>query len=324
MLKFDLKCPTHITFARIAVFILYLTSGELGLLVALPGTNVTPIWPPSGFALAATLVCGYGVWPGIFLGSLLLNLNAVHALDVQFYPIGVLVVSAITALGASLQAAVGAWLIKYFIHAAHPFTNTVDVIKFCFLALLSCFINSNIGTSSLALSGLIPWSFYLTVWWTWWFGDAAGILIITPLMLVWRHLPRAHLSTEQILEFIGLVFSISAITYLNVFYEHLTFLFIPCLFWAGIRFRLHGATAINFLISIIVIFLTIRGTGPFASESLAHSLTLLVVFITVITVTILSLTAEFFREPKLVDNRWEGNSLHPFKNFFKRWFSRYK
>lgn len=326
MAKFDLKCPTsHTTFACIAIALLYFFSGQLGMLVAIPGTYATAFWPPSGFALAATLVCGYGVCPGIFLGALSLDLFTVHAIDLQLYPLSAFTVSTITSLGACLQAATGAWLVKKFIHASHPFTRAVDVIKFCFLAIGSCLINATIGASCLAFSGLISWGFFSTVWLTWWIGDAVGILIITPLMIIWRHTPRLDLSLGQVVEVIALLASLALITYLNLFQHQLMFLFIPCLVWAALGFHLHGATAMNLLISIILVVFTVNGLGPFASLSTDRSLILLALFIVVVTIFVLSLTVEFSKPLRLVEYRWGGPSTtHLFRNFFKRWFSRHK
>ncbi|MBI3332968.1 MAG: MASE1 domain-containing protein [Candidatus Omnitrophica bacterium] len=53
-----------------AVGAAYIVTGRLGFFLAIPPGNVTAVWPPSGLALAAVLVMGPGVWPGIWLGCL--------------------------------------------------------------------------------------------------------------------------------------------------------------------------------------------------------------------------------------------------------------
>src|SRR5207245_6994480 len=52
----------------------YWVTGRLSLLLAIPPGYATAIWPASGIALAGVLLCGYGVWPGIVLGSFLVNI----------------------------------------------------------------------------------------------------------------------------------------------------------------------------------------------------------------------------------------------------------
>src|SRR5439155_724425 len=60
--------------AEIAVVaLLYYVTGSLGRLAAPPPGIATVVWPPSGIALAALLVLGTRVWPGIWLGAFLAN-----------------------------------------------------------------------------------------------------------------------------------------------------------------------------------------------------------------------------------------------------------
>ena len=56
------------------VGVLYYGAARLGLLLQLPGTNASPVWPPSGIGLAAVLVLGWRVTPGILIAAFLANL----------------------------------------------------------------------------------------------------------------------------------------------------------------------------------------------------------------------------------------------------------
>ncbi len=51
----------------------YFGVAKLGLALAFQNSSVTAIWPPSGLALAAVLLWGPRIWPGIALGALLAN-----------------------------------------------------------------------------------------------------------------------------------------------------------------------------------------------------------------------------------------------------------
>src|SRR5947207_15983028 len=62
-------------FAEVAgVALAYYAAARLGLVLQLPGTNASPVWPPSGIGLAAVLAFGGRVWPGIYLGAFFANL----------------------------------------------------------------------------------------------------------------------------------------------------------------------------------------------------------------------------------------------------------
>src|SRR5438445_13814360 len=52
---------------------LYFMAARLGLSLASVHTNVSPVWPPTGIAIAAVLLLGYRIWPGILLGAFLAN-----------------------------------------------------------------------------------------------------------------------------------------------------------------------------------------------------------------------------------------------------------
>ena len=53
--------------------LVYFAAAKLGLSLAAVHSNVTPVWPPTGIAIAALLIFGRRVWPGVFLGALATN-----------------------------------------------------------------------------------------------------------------------------------------------------------------------------------------------------------------------------------------------------------
>ncbi|MFP2911404.1 MASE1 domain-containing protein, partial [Pyxidicoccus sp. 3LFB2] len=53
----------------LALAVVYFAAGRLGLSLATVGGNVSPVWPPTGVALAALVVCGPSRWPGVLLGA---------------------------------------------------------------------------------------------------------------------------------------------------------------------------------------------------------------------------------------------------------------
>ena len=47
----------------------YFGLAEVDLVLPSINPTATPLWPPSGFALALLLLRGYRIWPAILLGS---------------------------------------------------------------------------------------------------------------------------------------------------------------------------------------------------------------------------------------------------------------
>ncbi|MFI3136057.1 MAG: MASE1 domain-containing protein, partial [Methylococcaceae bacterium] len=172
----------HITGLALA----YLVTGKLGTFLAIPPGYATAIWPPSGIALAAILIYGYRVWPGIVLGSFLVNLStSLVAGSASQMLVSVGITLAIGS-GASLQAIVGAYLARRFAGFPNALAGEREVfLLFFFGGLLSTLINSTLAVSTLVVAARMPAENALINWVTWWLGDALGIFIFTPLALVW-------------------------------------------------------------------------------------------------------------------------------------------
>lgn len=254
----------------------YYIAGRIGQLMALPPGYVTPVWPSSGIALTAAFLLGNQGLAGIFLGSFLNNFLLFPDI-LQNYLKAVFISSGI-GFGATLQAYVGAFLLQKFTNSK-PFETAGNAFKFIVISIISCLINSIIGTFSLSMGQSVKW---LETWWTWWIGDSAGILIFTPFILSWILYPlRKPYRIGEALLILALVFIILVIIF-QIPYS-LTYLLIPIVVWAGFRFYLKGVTTVIFLIFSLTIWQTIQEKGPFFSEaSLNISLILLVLFFAVL------------------------------------------
>lgn len=296
---------SHLVFANLFLLFLYIFAGELGLYATVPGTNVSPLWAPAGVALAGVLVCGYRMTPAIFLGSFWINFNSLPALYQEFGLMQIAFVSCIIGIGAALQAAFGAFLIQYFIRLPGIFATARTVFAFLLFSAVSCLVSSNIAVITLALNKFIDWSDYAYVWWTWWAGDTAGIFVVTPFILVWRHPPRTKFTLKTLTE-IGLIgLAIAAVTWLDLMTPiTLIYLFIPILVWATIRFHFYGATLTHLLVIIIIVLEAIHDSGLFTEKPLNETLLYLALYITFISGMILMLAAELDRKNSSI-NRWK-------------------
>ena len=60
-------------FEALVVIAVYFAAARLGLSLAFLNANVSPIWPPTGVAIAAVLILGFRIWPAILIAAFLAN-----------------------------------------------------------------------------------------------------------------------------------------------------------------------------------------------------------------------------------------------------------
>ncbi|HEU4419262.1 MAG TPA: MASE1 domain-containing protein, partial [Planctomycetota bacterium] len=159
----------------------YSAAGKLGLsYYALQNVSVSPVWPPTGIALAALLVLGLRVWPAIFVGAFLVN----------FTTTGHLSSSVAIAVGNTVEGVVGALLVHRFAGGRRAFERPQDVFKYVLLAgLAATLVSPTIGVTSLRLAGRMQWPEYGGNWLTWWLGDVGGALLLAPPLVLWSSRP---------------------------------------------------------------------------------------------------------------------------------------
>jgi signal transduction histidine kinase len=165
----------------------YYLTGRLGLLLAIPPGYASAVWPPSGVALAGVLLGGWRVAPGLWLGSFLLNVGTGYSPGT---PLLSYLVPAVIALGATLQAVFGAWLIRRRGLPDNVLTAGSGVIALLVLGgPVACLLNPSVAVGTLWLVGRLPDAAVPFNWWTWWVGDSIGVLLFAPLVLVWSVRP---------------------------------------------------------------------------------------------------------------------------------------
>ena len=169
----------------------YYVSGRLGLLLAIPPGYATAVWPASGIALVATLLFGYRVLPGVLLGSFCINAGVTLDTTRTTAILNSLSLAFGVGIGAAIQAAVGAHLIRRFVGFPTPLDLRGDVVRFLGLAgPISCLVNATLGVTTLWMGGAVQREEYLANWFTWWVGDTFGVVIFTPLLFIWLAEPR--------------------------------------------------------------------------------------------------------------------------------------
>ncbi|OAI06139.1 hypothetical protein A1332_01120 [Methylomonas methanica] len=166
-------------------------AGWAALRLAIPPGYASPIWPPAGIALAAVLLWGKKIWPGIWCGSFLTNLLYGYDLSGYLTPSTVFVAMGI-AVGSTLQALAGAWLSQRFLGSGVPrLDNGKNIFRYVLLVgPLSCLIAASVGVSTLVGFDVLTNANISVAWWNWWIGDCLGTIIISPLVFCLFAEPR--------------------------------------------------------------------------------------------------------------------------------------
>src|SRR5438552_2273831 len=270
------------------LFGLYVLAGKLGLSLASLHASASPVWPPTGIALAAFLTLGYRLWPAIFAGAFVVNVSTA----------GSAATAAAIALGNTLEGLLGAFFVVRYANGSRAFDHAQDVFKFAVLAgFLSSLVSATIGVVSLSLAGYARWADFDGIWLTWWLGDASGALVFAPLLVLLVRDWWSGPSCGRLLEaaalwltttFIGLAVFGEGVAHLGLMTLPLTFLCTPPLVWAAVRFRQREAAMLVAVLSGIAIWATLRGFGPFATATANEALLLLQVFMGTVSVMVIS------------------------------------
>jgi PAS domain S-box-containing protein len=279
-----------------AVALIYYLTGRLGRIAAPPPGIATVVWPPSGIALAALVILGYRVWPGIWLGAFLANnwaaLPHTNALGVfSFFATGAGIDT-----GSLLQALAGATLFHKFFGSGNPFDRFRQSLIFIGIALAMCLIACTVGVASLYLGGMLPWDAVFGRWWTWWIGDTGGVLVVAPLVLTawflhWPDWNRRRWAEAALVFLAGIFFSVGLFVWWRPPVElryPADLLLLPLLAWVAYRFTQREVALVVVLVLGIAVAGTLQGRGPYRGTAPWNSLPVLQAFIGILS--ILSIT----------------------------------
>lgn len=298
----------NVSAIALAVFL----SGRLTVLIMNLGLEASPIWLPAGVALAAVLLGKPKDWVGVSIGSFALGLSLGAS--------GL--VAAIAAFSNTLGAITGAWLLHRTAWCPQ-FASLRDAVKFLALAVvLSPVVNATIGSFNACTSGLCPWSQFASHWWIVWLGDGIGILLMTPLLLLWLTHPLPHHSflqafplrtwrqqcqqnqlwrwrTLETVVWLTLLPTLSWAVFCLPMQAKtarypLEYLPIALIIWATLRFGRRGTVFSGFVISSFAFWGLTQQQGPFlmdANGNVQQAMFLLQTFVSFTTGTALVLAA---------------------------------
>src|SRR6516225_5419583 len=289
------------------VTLVYIVIGKFGLMLASLHASASPVWPCAGIALAAILFLGYRVWPAIFVGAFLVNLTT--AGDVG--------TSLAIATGNTVEAIAGAWLVNYFASGKNVFDRPQGVFKFALAAAISAVISPLFGVTSLAVDGFADWTNYGAIWLTWWLGDVTGDLIFTPLVLLWGIRWKLAWKKEEAVEvgvLLLLLALLSAVVFggwLEISAKNYPIAFIcgPIVIWTAFRFSQRETATGIFILSVIAVWGTLRGFGPFVRETENQSLIALQLWIAVLVITAMALSAGMAERRRVEEELQQQKSM---------------
>ncbi|HVZ99254.1 MAG TPA: MASE1 domain-containing protein [Caulobacterales bacterium] len=299
--RFSLVRVLEIVLAALAYFAL----ARMSLLLASLNASATPVWPPTGFAIALVLLRGKPHLAAVFLGALGANYLTTPA----WFP------STAIALGNMLEAYVGVLLIERLAQGARVFESPLGIAKFAAIAIgAAAPTSATVGVTALVAGGLAPAGQYLDIWATWWLGDLAGAILAAPALVLWTrslqarerpYLRLATLATWGAAALIGaLAFSPLSPAPASL-RGAVAFLVVAPLLWSALKLGARDTAITALLLSSLAIWGVVAGASPFLRATLNDSLLLLVAFIVAATLPSLVLAAERRESQAMLDQTRE-------------------
>jgi signal transduction histidine kinase len=242
----------------LVVAVAYLGAAQTGFAFAFATEQVTAIWPPTGLALAALVLGGPRLWPGVLLGAFIANITSDEALGT----------AAIIAVGNTAEAVVGAWFVRRTTGFRPSLDRTRDVLTLvCLAAFLSTMISATLGVVALWSGGIVRADTALAVWRVWWLGDAGGDLLVAPVLLVFGALirERGRAAWPIVLQSVGaaaLLILVGVIVFSSR--EPLSYVLFPIVFAVALQLRQPGTTLGTLALAGVAVWETSHGNGQFA------------------------------------------------------------
>jgi len=240
----------------------YAVLALIGKQMAFVGSNVSPIWPASAFALVVVWRGGSVYALGILAGSIFTNYDRMGSL------------AAVLVAGGTISETLIARALLRWGQVQPDLQRVRDILLLAlFGGLIPALASSSVGATvicTLVATTPPPW---LEVAWTWWSGDSIGAIMLAPVFL-WPFLAR-NPERRSLVETTALLLALLGIT-LAVFglpvdvggnLTPLGYLCFPPLIWAAMRFGLRGTVTASLLVAVLAVLFTIFGFGPFAGFS---------------------------------------------------------
>ncbi len=275
--------------AVILLAVTYFVAGKAGFRFALLHDNVSLVWLAAAFALVALVLGGIRLFPGVALGAFFVNVGT-------SIPVSAVLV---IAFGNTLGVVVGAYLLLRSNPKPITFDRMSELIRFVVSAsIIGSVITASIGTAALVLSQSVAASATMQIWKEWWMGDAIGVLVLSPVLLLWcnsRTIPKNY---RFWLELIGICSGAILVSYV-IFARDISpsadypliFLIFPFLIWAALRFSVRTNVTLCLVIAVVSAIGIVSQPAVMSFDEIHRQYVYLWTFIAVTNLTAIALTA---------------------------------
>jgi PAS domain S-box-containing protein len=275
---------------------LYFVAARVGLRFASIGQSVSLVWPPTGLALAALVALGYRYWPGVAIGAFLANAAT---------PVPLAVAAGI-AVGNTLEALLASYLLRRAA-GARPRLDSMATVRTLVLAAapVGAIVSAILGVSALTLGGVLAEPDAVPTVGVWWTGDVLGALVVAPFLFAWIVNGRPTRIARGVLEIILLCLGTAAAAELGLarytsvpMFHQVDYLYLlfPFVIWAALRFGNRGTSLMTLLISVVAVWHTTQGAGPFIAATTPGTLFAAACYLAAVAVTGLTLAAAVTHE----------------------------
>jgi integral membrane sensor domain MASE1 len=256
------------------VCLAYYAAARLSLELSLVGHSITPLWAPTGVAVAAILAGGYRLWPAVAV--------AAFAVNVPISPSPA--VAAGIAVGNTAAPLAAVWLLRR-LQFRTELARPRDALTLLLAGTAATTISASGGTACLVLSGAVAAGHFGSSWLVWWTGDAMGIVLVAPVLWSVRG-PRPALNWLRVAEATGLLALLVGTVLLAVSHAGpgLFIVLLP-LIWIAWRFQQQGAAPAALLTSTLITLAMVYRHGLFVTVSLADRMVTLQCFNATVALT---------------------------------------
>jgi serine phosphatase RsbU (regulator of sigma subunit) len=277
------RSPGAWTALNLLVLVVYSVLGAVIVLFGIGPAKISPVYPPSGIAFAATAILGPRVLPAVFLGQFF-NGFPLLMLPGTTLPMYILANGG-TGIGGILEALLAAWSLQRFAGTPYPFERPRQVVIFLLgSALAPAVVGGTLGTLSMWACGFVPRREVAETLATFIFSDASGIAVFGALVLAWHREPLANGKLVGVS--LGAIAGIVLVGLISAWTRHpIFFLYLPLLLWAAFGGGPRGVTVAATAITAVALITTSYGVGSFVGRTPEESVLLLVIFISVMTFT---------------------------------------
>jgi signal transduction histidine kinase len=279
----DQRSPLRYVASVALLAAMYFGAAKLGFTFAFSGPIAAIVWLPAGVGIAFLYVGGPRLWPGVLIGDLLAN-------DYSLLPWGAAIGQTI---GNVLEVVVAAVVLRRLVRRGSPLDTVPGVGSMLAAIAAGTAVSATIGTLASLLGNVIAAHSAVTVWRTWFLGDASGALVVVPLALAWSTRPlRVTLSNRRAVEAAAMVVAVGVLSELAFRSETaVMYIVFPALVWSALRFGQRGATAAVSVALGVAVWNTVHSNGPFHFHSIPWIVLSAQLFIAVAALSTLCIAA---------------------------------